>query len=219
MKNKNFKLLFGVLLTLALILAFTATAWAAEPAHSKTVIDNEDGTYKIQLTVTGDADLPDQTQNTVNVLVVYDVSQSMSNGAGTGRSRGKEAENVVHGFLQTLLEKHNSSSNITVNTALVTFGVNATPVVGWNPISQNFVNRFRDGSQSGTAFNYTSTGTNWEEALQAAQTYLNSATTDPTFVIFITDGAPTRRDGSGQATPSATAPWTTYRQFYAAATD
>ncbi|MBO4410980.1 MAG: hypothetical protein J5794_02175, partial [Lachnospiraceae bacterium] len=44
-----------------------ATDATGAPVHSKIVNDNSDGTYTIELSVTGDADLPTQTQNTVNV--------------------------------------------------------------------------------------------------------------------------------------------------------
>ena len=46
------------------------------PAHSKTREANGDGTYKLSLDVTGDADTDKPTAK-ANVLIVYDVSGSM----------------------------------------------------------------------------------------------------------------------------------------------
>ncbi|MBQ6395078.1 MAG: hypothetical protein IJH87_01850, partial [Atopobiaceae bacterium] len=42
------------------------------PAHSKSRSDNGDGTYKIELTVTGDSDAESTSDSHVNVLIVYD---------------------------------------------------------------------------------------------------------------------------------------------------
>ena len=44
------------------------------PKHDKTIDANGDGTYKIELSVTGDADTEVQTAANVNVLIVYDES-------------------------------------------------------------------------------------------------------------------------------------------------
>ena len=96
----------------------------AEPKAGKSITDNGDGTYTISLSIEGDAQMPNQDKNVVNVLIVYDISQSMSTTAeGSTHSRGDEAENVVHGFLNTLLGKQaDSNGTVEVNTALVTFG-------------------------------------------------------------------------------------------------
>ena len=142
-KHSAAKRLLGLLLALIMVVGLlpatvsAATDATGAPVHSKIVNDNRDGTYTIELSVTGDADLPTQTQNTVNVLLVYDISQSMSNSAGSGRStRGDEAENIIHGFLNTLLNKQaNSNGTIIVNVALATFALDASGVVGWAPLS------------------------------------------------------------------------------------
>ncbi|MBR0179443.1 MAG: hypothetical protein IJQ03_03295, partial [Firmicutes bacterium] len=79
MKNKKFKLLGCLLLALVLCLAFTATALAKAgdpPANSKSVEDNEDGTYQIELSVTGEADYESEPVK-ANVIIVLDTSGSM----------------------------------------------------------------------------------------------------------------------------------------------
>ena len=49
------------------------------PDHSKTLIDNHDGTHKLSLTVTGDADTDNTTASNANVVIVFDTSNSMIN--------------------------------------------------------------------------------------------------------------------------------------------
>ncbi|SDL80382.1 LPXTG-motif cell wall anchor domain-containing protein [Sarcina sp. DSM 11001] len=47
------------------------------PAHSKSLIDNKDGTYTIGLNVTGDADTENNVASNANVIIIYDTSTSM----------------------------------------------------------------------------------------------------------------------------------------------
>ena len=59
-------------------------AFAAQgdiPAHSKTLKNNNDGTYTISLDVKGDSE---KQPNNVNVIVIVDRSGSMSSSSGTG---------------------------------------------------------------------------------------------------------------------------------------
>ena len=63
---------------------FESTAYADAgdtPSHKKTSESNGDGTYKLELSVTGDADNEAQEAGKVNVLVVYDTSSSMTSNA------------------------------------------------------------------------------------------------------------------------------------------
>lgn len=48
------------------------------PVHTKTITSNNDGTYDLSLTVTGDTELS-ETKTSANVIVVQDVSGSMDN--------------------------------------------------------------------------------------------------------------------------------------------
>ncbi|MBQ2478415.1 MAG: VWA domain-containing protein, partial [Erysipelotrichales bacterium] len=81
--KKALKVLLSVLMTFSLIhtSGVTRTVKAAvgdEPAHSKSLIDNHDGTYTLALSVTGDSEKnPPKT----NVIVVLDVSGSMTGNA------------------------------------------------------------------------------------------------------------------------------------------
>ena len=91
--------LLAIVLTVVMVLSLLpqiAFAEAGEaPAHSKNVSLNEDGTYKIELTVTGDADTETQETGKANVILVYDVSQSMgTNATDSDYSRADQAEDV-----------------------------------------------------------------------------------------------------------------------------
>ena len=224
MKKTLFKKSMAWLLALMMVITFIpAMAFAEDeaptnpvvPFVNKTLDKNEDGTYEIEMSITGNSTPPDQTKNVVNVLVVYDVSSSMDshNAPGTRHSRADEAENVVNGFLQQLYDKQNNSDGtIVVNTALVTFAVTANAATYrdenneetyWIPISEQFVNQFDKGTGDGYNFDYTGTshnGTNWDHALQVSNTVLGQLGENsvyPTFVMMITDGAPTASGTTG----------------------
>lgn len=78
--------LLAVLLTaLCVTLSVPAAAFAEggdiaskPPVHTKTLTPNNDGTYDLSLTVTGDTELS-ETKTSANVIVVQDVSGSMDN--------------------------------------------------------------------------------------------------------------------------------------------
>ena len=79
--------LLAVLLTaLCVTLSAPAAAFAEgggdiaskPPVHTKTITPNNDGTYDLSLTVTGDTELS-ETKTSANVIVVQDVSGSMDN--------------------------------------------------------------------------------------------------------------------------------------------
>lgn len=78
--------LLAVLLTaLCVTLSVPAAAFAEggdiaskPPVHTKTITLNNDGTYDLSLTVTGDTELS-ETKTSANVIVVQDVSGSMDN--------------------------------------------------------------------------------------------------------------------------------------------
>ena len=67
----------------------------SSPSHAKQLSDNGDGTYQIALDVTGDSIPKVETTADVNVVLVYDVSQSMTNriSGNTGPRRADAAEN------------------------------------------------------------------------------------------------------------------------------
>ena len=63
----------GVLSALVFLVGLSGVALADAgdvPAHGKTIHDNGDGTYKLELSVTGDADTEVETAANVNVLII-----------------------------------------------------------------------------------------------------------------------------------------------------
>ena len=210
--NANARRILSIIIVLTVMLSMVSLpglmkVWAAEgdtPAHSKTIEENGDGTYKLELSVTGDADNEDLSAAGANIALIYDVSQSMTNTAGTStHSRADEAEDIVHDFLDDLLVYKNKGSDIRVS--LVTFARTASKIQGWTDDVQSVRDRFDDGTgerQNAYNLNYTtypgSYGTNWDHALGVVQDYLNDLpNNNPTFVIMFTDGAPTAHGSNG----------------------
>ena len=236
MKKTIVKKSLAWLLTLMMVITFMPSVVFAAPGdapkNDKTVVLNEDdGTYEIELSITGEALVEEeQTAGSVNVLLVYDVSQSMSNRTNgtsgfnaSGPRRADEAEDIVHDFLVKLTDYQNSAGD-NIHVSLVNFAVTATQVQGWTTDVDSLADRFGDGGNYNDAkFSYTSMGTNWDHALQLARALMESNTFpsgNPTFVIMVTDGAPTAQ-GSNATTGMnpENRDWWEFRDYYDAATD
>ena len=190
------------------------------PDHLKAITYNDDGTYKLSLDVTGESETKVETASNVNVLIVYDVSSSMtSNRVGNGNSsprRADQAEKVVYDFVKALAEYQNTNHD-NIKIALVTFARKAATRVSWTTNFDNITeilsstgnnNSARlNYSTNGTGINNNTNGTNWEAAMGQAETVLGQLPQSdkdvPTFVIFVTDGAPTSNgDGTNAINPS-----------------
>ena len=230
-----------------------ALANDGSPDHEKTLTDNRNGTYTIGLNVTGDADTTQKASN-VNVVIVYDVSSSMTiynvpsatgqfgrvsssvtdynndqlyrksgtryvtisdsdnysgtvyyrNGYGSNyteyhgqryanNARANLGEKALYDFTHALYGYKDPSNPTNIQTALVTFAGSATRVQNWTSTETDITNRIKHDGVS-HSLNYTH-GTNWEAALQMAETVVATADDDPTYVVFITDGAPTSSVG------------------------
>ncbi|MBR2552558.1 MAG: Cna B-type domain-containing protein [Erysipelotrichaceae bacterium] len=195
------------------------------PRHSKSSEDNGDGTHKIKLSVTGDADENVEEAGNVNVIIVYDVSQSMQSNAGSSsNSRADEAEDVMHDFLTSLAGYQNDAGD-NINLAIVTFSTGASQPSGYTGWTQNITgaaNLFDDGTgEARNPYNmtYNGYGTNWEIALrQARQLERNQTNGYPTFVLLLTDGAPTDSESHSAIAPTG-ATIQQLRERYNAATD
>ncbi|MBR2738055.1 MAG: hypothetical protein IKD88_08255 [Lachnospiraceae bacterium] len=193
-------LFVGLLSALPGAASVTARAAAGDkPAHDKSVASNGDGTYQISLDVQGDADTTSSVTGSVNVLVIYDTSNSMYNTAATGSTgtRAQAAERVMYDFLTALFGKQTGDgSNIQV--AFTTFSRYSPSYEGqqqtWTSTPGAITGHF-NSTGSGVNLRYTS-GTNWERAFMNANTSFAPPDDDPTFVIFMTDGAPTQTDTS-----------------------
>ena len=66
------------------------------PSHGKEIVDNGDGTYTLELTITGESE---RVVNKVNVVVVIDTSGSMDTSTGTSEVTYEESNNGNYGIV------------------------------------------------------------------------------------------------------------------------
>ena len=148
-----------------------------EVAHEKYIDKNNDGTYDLTLNVAGTVETQ-TTQAKVDVLLITDVSASMTNNNSTKLDDTKAA-------VKALIETFSKKENVDVRYQLVKFSNGATNVTTQWQTGDNFYNNYvANLSANG--------GTNYEQGLIKAQTPLNDSRSDATrIVIFLTDGEPT----------------------------
>ena len=155
------------------------------PQSSKLRTSNGDGTYKIELSVTGDADPTESTVGGVNVIIVYDRSSSMtSNRVDSGNTsprRADAAEKVVYDFVHNLFGYQKKGADIEM--ALVTFAVRGDISVEWTNKETDIVGTDEDPTFSRTGelnsarqnYSTNANGTNWQHALEQALDLLGRA--------------------------------------------
>lgn len=166
------------------------------PETKKKVKKNDDGTFTIQLDITGHEN-EEVTQVGANVIVVMDITQSMTDGMpGGGGSRMAAAKSALNTLINTL----DPDTNL-INFTAVNFGNSANYYngVSWTTTTngmRNYVN--------GLPNNPTDMGTCWQAGLQGGIDRVGQAQSDPqmskneTYVIFVTDGNPNcYQDSSG----------------------
>ena len=182
---------------------FAFGAAGSEPPHTKGLTDNEDGTYTLSLDVVGESE---RKPNPVNVIVILDHSGSMDTrtGGSGSQTRMTAAQNAVNGLARSLYAYNTSEFPNLVQMALVGFSttgaVTQGPTNSYNTFS-SAVNRLdADG------------GTNWEDALQDAAG-INFNDSDPTYVIFVSDGNPTFRNTRGNYNPLDNYYYNSYRVY------
>ena len=241
MKGKRSKILaLGIALIAVVALAFgvssSAFADAGDPpAHTKSLSDNGDGTYKIELTVTGDAETEKLSDTHVNVLIVYDESSSMNTRdarvGGRDYTRADVAEDAMYTLMNGLVGY--KARGVDIYAACIGFGTGTDVRSGWTDNLTSVRSLFDqgvDGTTTNTHAYNSHNGTAWAAALNLANSFLGSNTAQqpglerlgredyPTFVIFVTDGGPTVSPGNSTTVPGANVPWTSYRVHYNAAT-
>ena len=190
-----------------------------EEIAGKDYTDNENGTYTLELSVTGAADTNVSKVDNVNVVIVYDRSNSMTRSVETGssRTRAQEAEAIVTDFIQKLFTYQDSQHPENIQVSLITFAQCATQVsIGGNTWSSNETQI--TNAIDAITYNNRALGTNWYDALKMAETLVNDPTktdSDPTFVIFVTDGAPTANsDNCAQGISPEGQPYTRFVPYY-----
>lgn len=178
------------------------------PDTEKTVTNNGDGTYTIRLDVEGKAE-HSTTRIGANVVVVMDITQSMTNsmsGGGTRMAAAKSALNI-------LINALDPDTNL-INFRAINFGDNAQPYdYNSNPNRKRGVNWTTQKSAmqayaNGLSDNPDDMGTCWQAGLRGGYNIVNTEVANnadlkknETYVVFVTDGNPNcyaqNNDGSG----------------------
>ena len=153
------------------------------PDTEKKVIDNEDGTFTVQLDIEGKAD-HSTTQVGANVIVVMDITQSMTNimpgSTATRMAAAKQA-------LTTLIDTLDPDDNL-INFTAVNFGdtANYSNGVSWTTSGTAMMSYVNGLPDSPNAY-----GTCWQAGLQGGIDRVGTAPAgNQTYVIFVTDGNP-----------------------------
>lgn len=164
----------------------------AEPTVTKTSTVNGDGTNTLYLSVTGHT-APIKTYRLADVLIVFDISGSMSYriDSDTAPDNNKEsrsyiAKQAIKELADTLYAKNEAAPfDKVIRMGLVTFSNDAdVSNIGFTHDKNTFLTELNSKRPGG--------GTNWESALKLA----DEMTFDhlrASFVIFVTDGDPTFR--------------------------
>lgn len=181
------------------------------PETEKKVTHNPDGTFTIQLDVTG---VVNDVKHGANVVVVFDRTSSMSGRmSNTDRTmRINAAISAVNTMVDTLNPGDPSvEGQYDIDFALVEFdriaedydfGTNGiTGHTNWTKSGDALKTRvsyYEDGAHlAASGAEPGGGGTNWQAALQETAAVLeNKPDADPTYVIFMTDGEPTIYIGS-----------------------
>ena len=179
---------------------FSTPALAVEPpAHTKILTPNGDGSYKLSLTVTGKSESSVE-RTRANVVVVFDKSNSMDL-RSDGRSRLAVAQEAVNALTDELMSVNSSDDPNRIQMSLVTFDSTANKVSfggsNWTSDSSNFKSKINSiVTPLSQRYNMPYGGTNWEDAMKVALEVAQSADSDPTYVIFVSDGNPTFYNGT-----------------------
>lgn len=207
----------GVLYTTSIGGSVVRAAAGDTPAHSKLLTDNNNGTYTLELTVTGDASTETTTTvNKSNVILVIDTSGSMvqNNAPGTNRTRLAETKTATNSLIDLLLANNKDvttedgvSLRDIIEISIVTFaGTQNNNTYGYlrtlvspsvNPTYQT------NGTQLHGVVNGLSAvgGTNWGAALARANSvaneYKQAQPNESVSIIFLTDGVPTMPGENG----------------------
>ena len=169
-----------------------ATLESITPETEKDVTPNGDGTYTIRLDITGHA--TEDTKQGANVIVMLDMTYSMRQNDmnGTRIAAAKRALLTLIDALDPGYDESHPDLNL-VNFTLATFGntMSTTTVRTW---TQNRAQM--ESAVDGLSNSPGAMGTNWQGGLSGAEAIAEAANADPelgknpTYVIFVTDGAP-----------------------------
>ena len=160
------------------------------PQFGKSSTNNGNGTNNISLSIEA-PEKPVEKTTPADVIVIFDRSRSMIINNLGGDTRLVAAKEATNRMAETLL-----NNNDDVRMALISFSTTATVTQGFTSNLQTFENSVNSLTGDG--------GTNWEQALQLANT-MDVRPDAATFVVFVTDGDPTFRISRGDVTNSGIA--------------
>ena len=181
------------------------------PITEKNVTHNSDGTFTIQLDITG---VVNEVKHGANVVVVFDRTYSMS-GTMSNADNTMRINAAISAVGTLVNELHPGDPSVEgqydIDFALVEFDRKAEAYdfgadgianhTNWTKSGTALtsrVSRYQNGNNLAASGQTAGNGgTNWQAALQATAAVLeNKPDADPTYVIFMTDGEPTIYVGS-----------------------
>ena len=179
-----------------------------ELGHTKKKTSNYDGTYNLELGVSSKA-IREEASNHVNILLVVDTSSSMQRRYDSEEkltdyktnpnSRIYQTEHALTSFVDEVLKANNTDPNA-VELELITFDMGARVKQNWTKNKTAITNAITNMK------NELTSGTNWAEAIELAQTEALAKAQNPadkgdtTYVLFLTDGAPSQYWSSSELT-------------------
>lgn len=188
------------------------------PDHNKRLVPNYtngawDGTYTLYLDVTGKDASPDKKEK-VDVILIYDTSNSMREEAENGKKRYEIANEVVTDMANTLFAYNTTGeTDPTVRIGVVSYASTAkietykldetaeTPkrVYGYVDNKDDFKKGFDFASKLDTYKKGDFGGTNWEDGLKTARALYDEQHRPHAkqYIIFVSDGEPTCRATRG----------------------
>lgn len=157
---------------------------AGEPAHTKTAIRNDDGTYDLSLTVKGSQGTKTDPAK-VDVLMIIDVSGSMDD-----YGRLANLKSAMNALVNTIESKEDIDARYSIVKFSGPDDETAAQVSYWWNTADNIGTVISSLSADG--------GTNYQAGIRKGKTQLNSARTEAQkIVIFLSDGKPTYYIGGG----------------------
>jgi len=168
--------------------------------QTKELTSNYDGTYNLELGVTGQA-ASEKKDNDVNIIIIMDTSSSMTRNYWNDNEASNEndrrldlTQNALKTFVGEIAEFNTEANPNAVELAFITFNLAASDQTLDNDAGEEQYWTTESGDFN-TAIDRvgTSKGTNWAWAMEKADQRMKAHNDgDPTFVLFVTDGAPSQ---------------------------
>ena len=165
------------------------------PVAVKELVDKENGTYDLSLSITGMSKSSSESSK-ADVVVILDRSGSMTDNKINGETRLQAAKGAIEKLTDSLMANNTEQNPDAVRMALITFGNGANLTTfgndanNWTNNAQTFTDTVNNLPEQ------TRVGTNWEAALRLANT-IPTRTGAEKYIIFVSDGNPTFYVGGG----------------------